>query len=586
MSNWLRGKWGGFLGFLGIAALVAGGLGWATAAVLRLEHEHRIARAEAEQAGKLRLALWQLDSLILPDLSREVTRPINQYTSSSPRGRTTGAVLGSVEFPPWILMHLQSTAGKWQSPELARQTQAPHRQEQRPGPNPEIASERKRVLTEFQSQWQPTTLLALVEDRGPELLEAKTAQVASNLNDQTIQVNKGKQVVMPDQSGDWGKRQAYKNRINEEALKQQSLPIVTVRVSKQMVPLWLTTRGKYERLILARRVQIGAKKLCQAVVIDWPRLHRVLAEQIHDIFPDVRFVPVFDKVPPHPERTMTALPVEVVPAPAAASLSPPGWTPLRIGLVIAWAAVVLALLSVGVGGWSLLDLSERRSRFVSAVTHELRTPLTTLRLYLDMLTNGLVYEERQKAEYLETLHAEAERLNRLIANVLDFSRLEKQRPQLTKSTVAVAGLLADIGATWHVRCQGAGKQLVIDNATNPEEKVVTDVHLVQQILGNLIDNACKYSRSAEDRRVWVRARQENKYLVLEVEDRGPGIPIRERRSIFSPFRRGLRAEEIAGGVGLGLALAHRWAHLLGGILTLQSRSDTTGACFRLDLPNG
>src|SRR5262249_27442493 len=158
----------------------------------------------------------------------------------------------------------------------------------------------------------------------------------------------------------------------------------------------------------------GAKAWCQAVVLDWPRLQQVLAEQIHDIFPDVRFVPVFDKVPPHPERTMTALPVEVVPAPAGVALSSPVWTPLRIGLAIAWAGVGLALLSVGVGGWSLLNLSERRSRFVSAVTHELRTPLTTLRLYLDMLTNGLVQEERQKAEYLETLHAEAGRLNRLI----------------------------------------------------------------------------------------------------------------------------------------------------------------------------
>jgi signal transduction histidine kinase len=283
---------------------------------------------------------------------------------------------------------------------------------------------------------------------------------------------------------------------------------------------------------------------------------------------------------------MTALPVEVVPAPAAATLSPPRWTPLRIGLAIAWAAVMLALLSVGVGGWSLLNLSERRSRFVSAVTHELRTPLTTLRLYLDMLTNGLVQEERQKAEYLQTLHAEAERLNRLIANVLDFSRLEKQRPQLTKTPVVVAALLAEVGATWQGRCQGAGKELVIENAISPEGKVVTDVHLVQQILGNLIDNACKYSRSAEDRRIRLRARQEKKHLVLEVEDRGPGIASPERRSIFNPFRRGHRSEEVAGGVGLGLALARRWTHLLDGKLTLQSPSETTGACFRLELPHG
>src|SRR5262249_38258150 len=150
--------------------------------------------------------------------------------------------------------------------------------------------------------------------------------------------------------------------------------------------------------------------------------------------------------PPHPERTMTALPVELDPgaAPAlppepaqdadpppdlAAGLAPElGWTPLRIGLALAWAAALVALAAVGLGGWSLLDLSERRIRFVSAVTHELRTPLTTLRLYLDMLTGGPIKEEERKAEYLNTLNGETDRLSRLVSNVLDFSRLENQRP--------------------------------------------------------------------------------------------------------------------------------------------------------------
>ncbi len=92
---------------------------------------------------------------------------------------------------------------------------------------------------------------------------------------------------------------------------------------------------------------------------------------------------------------MSALPVQLVPGPEAAPADP-GWTPLRIGLALAWAAALVALLAVGLVGWSLFDLSERRIRFVSAVTHELRTPLTTLRLYLDMLTGGMVKEERQK----------------------------------------------------------------------------------------------------------------------------------------------------------------------------------------------
>jgi signal transduction histidine kinase len=280
---------------------------------------------------------------------------------------------------------------------------------------------------------------------------------------------------------------------------------------------------------------------------------------------------------------MAALPFQFDPGPAPAVVDP-GWTPLRVGLSLAWAAALVALLAVGLGGWSLIDLSERRIRFVSAVTHELRTPLTTLRLYLDMLTGGLVREERQREEYLHTLHAEADRLHRLIGNVLDFSRLERQRPRLVKTSVAPAELLEQVRAAWQGRCQDAGKELAVEDSLAGAALVVTDAELVQQVLGNLVDNACKYSRDAADNRVWLRARREGERLVLEVEDRGPGVAPRERRAIFRPFRRGRGADTTAGGVGLGLALARRWARLLGGRLTLHPGQDGAGACFRLELP--
>src|SRR5262249_6757060 len=154
-----------------------------------------------------------------------------------------------------------------------------------------------------------------------------------------------------------------------------------------------------------------------------------------DLFPDAHFAALPPGEPARPDRAMTALPVEFDPVletlPAQPSQVDPeslpaaGWTPLRIGLAFAWGAAIVALIAVGLGGWSLLDLSERGIRFVSAVTHELRTPLTTLRLYLDLLSSGMVSDEKQKTEYLSTLNSEADRLHRLIGNVLDFARLEK-----------------------------------------------------------------------------------------------------------------------------------------------------------------
>jgi signal transduction histidine kinase len=408
-----------------------------------------------------------------------------------------------------------------------------------------------------------------------------------------------------------------------------------------MTPLWLSAAEGRERLLVVRRVRISSRwaepldvlacwprtalpasrdvllavlsrtaklphprEVCQGIVLDWPRLQKLLADEVRDLFPAAKILPMRATPPPHPERTMTALPAELDPGegPAALPPLPPpaaeeevagppalpalGWTPLRIGLALAWAAALVALAAVCLGGWSLLDLSERRIRFVSAVTHELRTPLTTLRLYLDMLTGGLVRGEAQQAEYLGTLHAETERLNRLVTNVLDFSRLENQRPRLVLARVGVSELLEQVAATWQARCAEAGKELTVDNGAGPAAALHTDVQLVQQILGNLIDNACKYSRAAEDRRLWVRAAAAGKRLVIEVEDRGPGVPKRERDSIFRAFCRGRSADVTAGGVGLGLALALRWAHLLGGRLTLRSPAEGTGACFRLELPAG
>src|SRR5207248_745624 len=172
------------------------------------------------------------------------------------------------------------------------------------------------------------------------------------------------------------------------------------------------------------------------------------------LFPNARMLPLPDGPPEYPERVMTALPIQLDPGPLTASVLP-GWTPLRVGLALAWVAALLALLMVGLGGWSLFDLSERRFRFVSAVTHELRTPLTTLRLYLDMLTSGFVREEERKAEYLQTLHRESDRLHRLIGNVLDFARLEKQRPRLERKPVPVGDLLEQVRSAWTGRCESA-----------------------------------------------------------------------------------------------------------------------------------
>lgn len=630
MRSWLRGKRGGFIAFVIISALVAGGLGWVTRAALQLESEQLAARAQAEEVDDpLKLAMWKLEARVAPALALEDNRPYNHYSPIYATSRALvccdgkwqndtvlepSPLLGT-ELPDWIALHFQTDqGGNWTSPEVL--SASLDQKLYRCGldaPRDNVTRSRTDLLAELRSRIPPKELLAQVRQGSEQLgrLDATMNFNANTLDNNTSLLTPQGQQPMKSGQASYESRAQQQNRVQREApnsaksedrnlignnftnpeawfgfgmARPKPGDVVQLRVGP-LVRTWLSTGDGQPRLLAVRLVQVGGREVCQGVLLDWDRLQKVLAQEIADLLPAARFEPMRDPTPEHPERTMINLPIEVVPIAEPLALVNPGWTPLRVGLSMAWLAALVALLAVGIGSWSLLDLSERRIRFVSAVTHELRTPLTTLRLYLDMLTGGLVRDETQKAEYLHTLHAEADRLHRLIANVLDFSRLEDQRPRLVKSTVKLGCLLEQVRATWQARCQDAGKELVVENAAGDDTTLETDVELTQQVLGNLIDNACKYSRDAADRRIWLRAnRPDATHLRIEVEDRGPGVAVRERRAIFRPFRRG-NGTDATGGVGLGLALAQRWTRLLGGKLALRACSSSQGACFQLELPD-
>ncbi|HZY88543.1 MAG TPA: HAMP domain-containing sensor histidine kinase [Gemmataceae bacterium] len=640
MRHPLRGKPGGLAAFIIIAALVAGGLGWATAAALGLEREQLEQRVRADLDNRLRLALRRLDALILPELACENSRPFNHYSAVyavpvafDARGLAcpAGAVrepspLLSADLPAWMRLHFMADAvGGWESPQVP----TPAVDKRLKALNNKLAldnvtNDRKQLLDRLSRALPAASLLDQARRHARETTLRDTTLLEAwknpGLNNSITYPNGGPQQAVIQNGGqpqaqmpvppDYLSRLEQQSKVLNDSRTRggqrydrnsamnnfkggpgpwappgkDTLPAggTEVEVSlSPMVRLWLPVGEGGEELVALRLVHVDGKEFCQGIVLDAAKLQALLVREVEDLFPDARLVPVHEEEPS--EQTMASLPYQLDPGPdAAPAVADPGWTPLRVGLACAWLAALVALLAVGLGGWSLLDLSERRIRFVSAVTHELRTPLTTLRLYLDMLMSGLVRDETQKQEYIRTLHAEADRLNRLVGNVLDFSRLENQRPRLNRAHVAVADLLAGLRATWQGRCQDAEKELIVESDLPPGAALWTDGELVQQVLGNLLDNACKYSRGAEDRRLWLRARAEGRRLMFEVEDRGPGVPPRERRLIFRAFRRGGSADVTAGGVGLGLALARRWTELLGGELTL--RPTTGGACFRLSLP--
>ncbi|HVK08894.1 MAG TPA: HAMP domain-containing sensor histidine kinase [Gemmataceae bacterium] len=667
------GKVRGLLGFLAIAALLLGGLGWATRAALRLEVEHRLAAENADRAknldharhleyDQLRLALWRLDARLTPALSREDSRPYPQYAAlhtpfnavnpkwdaCTPGDVLLPSPLLTAEVPDWMRLHFQVDLERgWTSPQvIGEELQKALRRQPLELALNNVTPDRADLIGRLNAAYPAASIMTTFREMGVTAAESpeeaqRLAEYMDLVNSAKV-IGRGNTTFNPDNNkGSAAQQQAQavqnytnpdrpsnpqldravrglnQNRARRDGLwayifddNRANLPMQqapgpfqskaapayqTVEVQLgEMRPIWLPSADQPDHLVLVRGVKVGGKPVYQGFAIDWPKLQALLLDEVADLFPDARLVPLPPGEPKHPERAMTALPVEfdplveplpAQPEPAAeADLPPAGWTPLRAGLVVAWVAVVVALAGVGLGGWTLIDLSERRIRFVSAVTHELRTPLTTLRLYLDLLSSGLVTEEAQKAEYLKTLDAEADRLHRLIGNVLDFARLEKSHPAVAARPTPVADLLGQLHRTWHERCAAAGKDLVVENGLPEAATVCTDPGLVEQIVSNLIDNAQKYSRDAADPTIVLRARELVGKLAIEVEDRGPGVTKRERCSIFRPFRRGRDADVKAGGVGLGLALATRWARYIGGTLSVGAGPGDVGACFRLEVP--
>jgi signal transduction histidine kinase len=643
MKSWLRGKKGGTLAWLFVSGLVLGGLGWLTGASLRLEEEGRHAQAQAALYEQLRLALWRLDSMLAPVIAREDSRPYQHYAdmfaplallqpdgSPLPVGHVfEPSPLVTEELPEWLALHFQvDPAHGWKSPQVIGEELARHMQS---GPTPiqlvNRTPQRQALLDEMRRAYEPKDVVALAQAHTGRSTHQNLAMVATfnNNNDQLqgFGQNAGflqapspqtSNSIQPDQ--DFRSRAMLQNPGQVMNQRQVTMPpnraanvyvqpdpeSNTTKSSKtsgraasagrtvavelgHMSPVWQDMKDGSRRLLLLRAATLGGSHACQGVLLDWQLLEEAMRAEIQDLFPAIVFQPVTDPAAPlAAERTLASLPVQLEPEGDAVAPAPATWSPLRMGLVLAWLAAVIAIGAVGLGGWSLLDLSERRFRFVSAVTHELRTPLTTLRLYLDMLAGGMVRDESQKTEYLHTLNQEADRLNRLVGNVLDFARLENQKPGLVLSTTTARALLEETRSAWSGRSQSAGMELLIEESVVLDRQLTVDVRLVQQILGNLIDNACKYCRDSVDRRIHVRAVAGSADgLAFEVEDAGPGIPLRERRSIFRAFQRGKGTDEITGGVGLGLALADRWARLLGGRLRLRSITDKPGACFRLEL---
>lgn len=221
---------------------------------------------------------------------------------------------------------------------------------------------------------------------------------------------------------------------------------------------------------------------------------------------------------------------------------------------------------------------------MSSVTHELRTPLTTFRLYSEMLLEGMVRDEEKKQDYLRTMFSESERLNHLVENVLSYAQIEKGNARSKVERLKVGDLVKRMRPVLQRRVDQENAALSIELDDDLAE-IKTDITAVEQILFNLIDNACKYGLpESGGGHVTLKVMRKSGRFVFEVCDEGRGIAGSERRRLFRAFHKSaLDAAHDKPGVGLGLALCRRLARALGGDLKLGKKAGE-GTCFVLRLP--
>jgi signal transduction histidine kinase len=246
------------------------------------------------------------------------------------------------------------------------------------------------------------------------------------------------------------------------------------------------------------------------------------------------------------------------------------------------------MLAIGIGSWLIvsdlrrqLTLSRQKSDFVSNVSHELKTPLTSIRMFSELLAEGRITEESRRREYLGIISAETARLTRLINNVLDFARIERGEKKYRFVPCDLVSIVAETVESYRPQLEASGFAVRCELPAGPVP-VNAERDALAQVLLNLISNAEKYS--SERKEITVRLKAGQQQAVIEVLDRGIGVPPGCEEKIFEQFYRA--HDSLSSGIqgsGLGLTLARQIARAHGGEIFCQAR-DGGGSCFTFKLP--
>jgi PAS domain S-box-containing protein len=227
----------------------------------------------------------------------------------------------------------------------------------------------------------------------------------------------------------------------------------------------------------------------------------------------------------------------------------------------------------------LMEADRLKSVFLASMSHELRTPLNSIIGFTGIMLKGMAGELNEEQEkQVKIVYSNAKHLLNLIEDVLDISKIEAQRIEVSPEEFSLGSVVTEISESFDLEIKNKGLKLM---KTVKDGKIYTDKKLFKQILMNLLSNAVKFTKKGS---IEIEAFVENDYVKVSVKDTGVGIKKDDMFRLFEPFQRiGLMAEESKLGTGLGLYLSKKIAVHLGGDIRAWS-SQKKGSVFTLGLP--
>jgi PAS domain S-box-containing protein len=233
-----------------------------------------------------------------------------------------------------------------------------------------------------------------------------------------------------------------------------------------------------------------------------------------------------------------------------------------------------------------VEVDRLKSEFVATVSHELRTPMTAIKGYVDILTMGAagVLNENQ-VHFLDIVRNNIDRLNTLVGDLLDISRIESGRIILDYRPINIANIAEDVVSEVLRRSQTEDKRIAVSlDAQKMLPLVMGDADRIRQVLSNLVNNA--YNYTPENGTIRVSIHRENGEMQVDVEDNGVGIAPEHQDRVFERFFRGENPLVLATpGTGLGLPIVRQLVEMHNGRIWMKSTGvPGEGSTFSFTLP--